>query len=175
MATDENKAAKGEIDRNVQFLLLPLCFQMWFAALTKIIFERFSKVRHWRCHLQTALVWQNTQYRCNISGQIFDSVPGYIYLHCFLLFIRKFIGRMEFIMMSFFPRRSSCMCWLLTYSLVLIQNELEVIYDWSKSMPMFFSGGPLLPYLLVHLWRHHSQALLLLIEPPWHWFIPFEN
>ena len=50
-----------------------------------------------------------------------------------------------------FIRRSS-MCWLLAYFLVLIQNELRVICDWSKICTCLFSTPPPpLQYLLAHL------------------------
>ena len=71
--------------------------------------------------------------------------------------------------------RRNWMCLCLTYFLVLIQNELRVICDWLKSMRMFTSLGPLLHYLLAHLWRHYLPALLALIEPSWHCIIPLKS
>ena len=65
------------------------------------------------------------------------------------------------------------MCWLLTYFLVLIQDEFRVICDWWKVCPCLFSES-LLPHLHAHLWRNYLQALLLLFEPWWHWFTPLK-
>ena len=47
--------------------------------------------------------------------------------------------------------RRRYMCWLLTYFLVLIQNEFRVICDWLKKICSCLFVGPKLPYLFAQL------------------------
>ena len=59
--------------------------------------------------------------------------------------------------------RRSCMCWLLTYFLILVQKQSRIICNWQKLCSCLFSG-PLQPFLP-----------LPLIKPSWLLSIPLKS